>query len=74
MLPFSPKLRPIFTSQELDAWSELMIEKGLRIRRPFESFWRKGGDTGGQILDVEGDDEVDESLRFLQERQKMMPY
>ena len=40
MLPFTPRLREHFSSKELQDWADLMIERGLRIRIPFDTSWR----------------------------------
>ena len=39
LLPFTPALRPHFKPRELRDWAELMTERGIRIRVPFEQFW-----------------------------------
>ncbi|OXG26985.1 hypothetical protein C359_05015 [Cryptococcus neoformans Bt120] len=39
LLPFSLPLRSHFSTHELKGWAELMVERGLRLRIPFELFW-----------------------------------
>lgn len=75
MLPFSPLVRPFFTDKELQAWAEVMMEKGLRIRRPFEHYWHPMADAPKEHVE-QGDPmrEEDQVFDFLQERKRLMPY
>lgn len=75
MIPFSPLLRPHFTDKELRDWAELMTEKGLRIRKPFEEYWQPeeeadviGGDDGGDPM------AVDEAYAAFEDRKRLLPY
>ncbi|WVQ97651.1 hypothetical protein IAU59_004765 [Kwoniella sp. CBS 9459] len=74
LLPFTPSLRPHFTPRELKDWAELMIERGLRLRVPFERFWTN--DEPEEILtELPEDEEMDEDeLGFLREREGLKPY
>jgi hypothetical protein len=76
MMPFSSVLRSQFTARELKDWAELMTERGVRIRIPFERHWTNEDEPSEMEVDNDDDDEamVDDPLAFLRERQKMMPY
>ena len=76
MLPFSPFLRQYFTAKELQDWAEIMVEKGIRIRLPFEQYWRSTSATDYLDRDDGGDPmkEEDRVFDFLQERKTLMPY
>ena len=73
LLPFTPSLRPHFTAQELRDWSELMIERGLRIRVAFEEFFDLN-ETEAAILLPEDDEPEDDELAFLRDREEAKPY
>ena len=50
-----------------------MIERGIRIRIPFEQFWDPN--QVEEVMDLPEDEELEEDeLEFLSERQKMKPY
>ena len=76
MLPFSPILRPYFSEKELQDWAEVMVEKGIRVRLPFEQYWRAVGMDDYLDRDDGGDPmkEEDRVFEFLQERKTVMPY
>ena len=73
LLPFGPSLRPSFTPRELRDWSELMTERGLRLRVPFEQFWDPIQEDENLALPEDHEPEEDE-LEFLREREGMKPY
>ncbi|ODO05840.1 hypothetical protein I350_04901 [Cryptococcus amylolentus CBS 6273] len=66
LLPFSRALRPHFSGTELAGWTELAIERGLRVR-----------DASG-LWDTDGEEEMvsdgGSELGFLAEREMMKPY
>lgn len=75
MMPFSPLLRSHFTDKELRDWAELMTEKGLRIRKPFEEYWQAaeesvlaGNDDGGDPM------AADEAYAAFEDRKRLLPY
>lgn len=74
LLPFSPMLRPHFTPKELRAWADLMLERGLRVRVPFERFFAREeeseAESDGEAAEEVGDDPFDK----LHERVRLMPY
>lgn len=89
MMPFSPRLRPHFSPQELRSWATLMIETGIRVRRPFDRFFQMSEESltvemNERAADPmaaldEGDDtdtgmEGADDLGFLRERKRLMPY
>ncbi|WVW82554.1 hypothetical protein I302_104565 [Kwoniella bestiolae CBS 10118] len=74
LLPFSSSLRPHYTSRELKDWSELMMERGIRLRIPFERYFDTQEDEG-RLLELPEDDELQEDeLGFLREREVAKPY
>lgn len=60
LLPFSPSLRPYFTPQELHSWTELMLEKGIRMRVPTERYWDASRVGRMGMLSGVGDGDEDE--------------
>jgi hypothetical protein len=69
MLPF--KLRDSFTAQELREWILLMVERGFRIRTPFEHLLV----VDDELQQLPSDEEPeDDELGFLQETQRLKPY
>lgn len=75
MIPFGPLLRPHFRPRELKEWAQLIVERGIRIRVPFETFWSDDNE-GEEEMTVLPDDEqlAEDELEFLRERQTMKPY
>ncbi|OCF42136.1 hypothetical protein I317_04107, partial [Kwoniella heveanensis CBS 569] len=74
LLPFTPALRPHFTPRELKDWAELMIERGLRLRVPFDRFWTNEEEVEG-VMELPEDEEMGEDeLGFLREREVLKPY
>jgi hypothetical protein len=53
-----------------------MVEKGIRVRLPFEQYWRAVGMDDYLDRDDGGDPmkEEDRVFEFLQERKTLMPY
>lgn len=53
-----------------------MVERGLRLRIPFELFWMAEEEEGSERAIVLPEDEVlaEDELRFLSERQALKPY
>nr|XP_031858056.1 uncharacterized protein CI109_006498 [Kwoniella shandongensis]KAA5525128.1 hypothetical protein CI109_006498 [Kwoniella shandongensis] len=75
LLPFHPSLRPHFAPRELKDWAELMIERGIRLRVPFEQFFSTEEEEMGPAIALPEDEELEEDeLRFLSERQALKPY
>jgi hypothetical protein len=74
-MPFAPALRQHFNSRELRAWAELMVERGLRIRIPFEQFFSTiVEDEEGMMILPEDEDLEDDELAFLREKEELKPY
>lgn len=76
LLPFSLPLRSHFSTHELKGWAELMVERGLRLRIPFELFWttEEVEENEGAIVLPEDEELAEDELRFLGERQALKPY
>lgn len=74
MLPFTRAIRPAFTKQELKAWAELMTERGVRVRIPFDRYWSREEEVSEMEIDDGDEEPLDDELAFLRERQKLMPY
>ncbi|EIW72388.1 hypothetical protein TREMEDRAFT_26535 [Tremella mesenterica DSM 1558] len=72
LLPFSPLLRPLFTTRELKQWAELMVERGIRVRIPPEEYWEQ--DESEMDMLPEDEELQDDELGFLRERQELKPY
>ncbi|WVF70250.1 hypothetical protein IAT40_005039 [Kwoniella sp. CBS 6097] len=73
LLPFTRSLRPHFTPRELKDWAELMIERGLRLRVPFERFWSNEEEM--ETIELPEDEDMGEDeLGFLREREELKPY
>lgn len=74
LLPFSPALRPQFEERELRQMAELMIERGIRVRVPFEGYFDLAvGDEG--VMALPEDEELrEDELSFLREREVLKPY
>ncbi|KAJ9115024.1 hypothetical protein QFC22_005352 [Naganishia vaughanmartiniae] len=75
MMPFSQSLRSYFTDKELRDWADLMLEKGLRIRKSFEEYWQDetvqdtlGQDDGGDPM------AADEAYSLFEDRKRLLPY
>jgi hypothetical protein len=75
MMPFSQNLRSHFTNKELRDWADLMLEKGMRIRKPFEEYWQDepmqdklGEDDGGDPM------AADEAYSLYEDRKRLLPY
>ncbi|ORX37353.1 NRDE-2, necessary for RNA interference-domain-containing protein [Kockovaella imperatae] len=73
LLPFGSSLRPHFTPQELRDWADLMIERGLRLRVPFEEFFDVN-ETEAAIVLPEDEELYDDELGFLRDREELKPY
>ncbi|WVQ77105.1 hypothetical protein IAR50_006788 [Cryptococcus sp. DSM 104548] len=69
LVPFSGALRPHFSPRELHAWSELLLERGLRVHVPPPLFWEEGKEE----KEESGSDGGSE-LAFLAEREGLKPY
>lgn len=74
MLPFTPLLRPFFTNRELREWANLMLERGIRIRVPFEEYWNEQEEDEPALRLPEDEELMDDELAFLRERQELKPY
>ncbi|WRT64373.1 uncharacterized protein IL334_001305 [Kwoniella shivajii] len=74
LLPFSSTLRQHFTPRELKDWSELMIERGIRIRIPFENYFDTMGEEGALMKLPEDEDLQEDELDFLTQREVAKPY
>ncbi|KAJ9111442.1 hypothetical protein QFC19_001211 [Naganishia cerealis] len=68
-------MRSYFTDKELQDWADLMLEKGIRIRKSFENYWQDqpGLDT------LEQDDggypiATDEAYAMFEDRKRLLPY
>lgn len=75
LLPFSLELRRHFSKQEHRDWLLLMVERGVRIKTPFEHLL-EADEEAGLFLDQLPGDEVPEEdeLAFLQQREELKPY
>ena len=73
LLPFTRPLRRVFSRRDLIQWSELMTERGIRIRVPFESFFSLEMEEEGMVLPDDEELEDDE-LAFLRSREDLKPY
>ncbi|WVQ61954.1 uncharacterized protein L199_000087 [Kwoniella botswanensis] len=74
LLPFSPSLRPHYTTRELKDWAELMMERGIRLRIPFERYFDTQEDEGALLEFPEDEDLQEDELGFLREREVAKPY
>ncbi|WWD09643.1 hypothetical protein V865_007771 [Kwoniella europaea PYCC6329] len=74
LLPFSPSLRPHYTPRELKDWAELMMERGIRLRIPFERYFDTQEDEGALLEFPEDEDLQEDELGFLREREVAKPY
>ncbi|KAK4687670.1 nuclear exosome regulator NRDE2, partial [Tremellales sp. Uapishka_1] len=80
LLPLESNLRPHFSNKELRDWSELMLERGIRLRVPFEEFWISQEQEDEERLRLDKLDEEEEEeaggdeLTFLREREERKPY
>ena len=73
MLPFQARMRPYFTVQDLREWAQLMIERGVRVRVPFEQFFDPTQQEGA--IELPEDEELQEDeLQFLRDREEAKPY
>lgn len=73
LLPFGP-LRTVFSAKDLDKWVDLMIEKGLRLRKELDPYlvgWKEEKDAGESAGNSEELDEIEE--RAIEHR-KLLPY
>ena len=73
LMPFSPALRPHFSPQELRDWSDLMTERGLRLRVPFEEYFDVN-ETEAAIVLPEDEELQDDELAFLRDTEEAKPY
>ncbi|WWC66161.1 uncharacterized protein I206_100062 [Kwoniella pini CBS 10737] len=74
LLPFSKSLRSHYTLRELKDWSELILERGIRIRIPFENYFDNSLDEG-LLEDLPKDEDLkDDELGFLTQREIAKPY
>ncbi|OCF54309.1 hypothetical protein L486_08223 [Kwoniella mangroviensis CBS 10435] len=74
LLPFSPSLQPHYTTRELKEWAELMMERGIRSRVPFERYFDAQEDEGALLELPEDEDLQEDELGFLREREVAKPY
>ncbi|WWC86471.1 uncharacterized protein L201_001348 [Kwoniella dendrophila CBS 6074] len=75
LLPFTKSLRPHYTNRELKHWAELMIERGIRLRIPFENYFDTQQDEEEGLLRLPEDEDLKEDeLGFLTEREVAKPY
>jgi hypothetical protein len=74
LLPFDPRLRPQFAFRELHDWAQLMVERGVRVRVPFERFWTLDDVEAEQVQLLDDEEPMIDDLAFLQERQALKPY
>jgi hypothetical protein len=69
LLPFTPDMRDAFTPRERRDWLLLMVERGIRIRAPFEHLLQVDDER------LQGNDELeDDELAFLREAERLKPY
>jgi len=67
-------LRQHFLPRELKDWAQLMVERGIRIRIPFERYWNNEDEEDMGIVLPEDEVLEDDELAFLRDRQSMKPY
>jgi hypothetical protein len=73
LMPYTAALRPHFSARELCDWAELITERGIRIRVPFENHFETRHDES--ILKLPEDEEpVEDELAFLGEIDGAKPY
>ncbi|KAJ9104523.1 hypothetical protein QFC21_002019 [Naganishia friedmannii] len=64
-----------FTDKELRDWADLMLEKGMRIRKPFEEYWQDETAQDTLWQDDGGDPmAADEAYSLLEDRKRLLPY
>jgi hypothetical protein len=51
-----------------------MVERGVRVRVPFERFWTLDDVEAEQVQLVDDEEPMIDDLAFLQERQALKPY
>lgn len=74
LLAFGP-LRSVFTGRELQDWGEVMVERGLRLRRGLDEELEGWVDDGGQKgARGTGEEEVDEIEYNARELRRLRPY
>lgn len=74
LLPFSPNLRPHFATRELREWAQLITERGIRTRIPFEAYFDPSAEEEPALLLPEDEELEEDELRFLTERETLKPY
>ena len=67
-------MRPRFTDHELREWAELMSERGIRIRVPFEGFFDTALTEEPALRLPEDEELADDELKFLGDREVLKPY
>lgn len=73
--PFSPTLRSVYRSRELNDFHHLLLEKGIRVRVDIEAFLA-GSVTSDMEVEVGPEMErlEDAGEEVLTERQRLAPY
>ena len=74
LLPFTPDLRRHHTVHELNMWADLMTERGIRIRVPFEAYFNTASEEAVGMVLPDDEELQDDELRFLGEREELKPY
>ncbi|KAG0696046.1 NRDE-2, necessary for RNA interference-domain-containing protein [Suillus ampliporus] len=71
MLAFGP-LRSAFSGRELDAFVDIMAERGIRMRKGVDEYVERGDEVGSEKEDLDGsEDSIELEAR---ERRLLMPY
>ncbi|KIK82299.1 hypothetical protein PAXRUDRAFT_832295 [Paxillus rubicundulus Ve08.2h10] len=73
LLAFGP-LRQTFKPSELNGFVDIMVERGLRIRRGLEEYGQITEGTRGVLDDASAEGSEDEIEHEAQERRRLMPY
>ena len=74
MLAFHIPLRHVFADRELKQLAELMIERGLRVRRATSDFWEPDSPASPTPLGSPDQDDDYNDLQFLTDREASKPY
>lgn len=67
-------LRSVFSGRELQDWAEVMVERGIRLRRGLDEEldgWRDAEQEGVKKEEGEGEDEIEYNARELR---RLRPY
>ncbi len=71
MLPFRSDFIAAFTKRELYDWTQVMLERGIRVRVPVPL---AAGHLEPLITLPEDEELQDDELEFLRERERLKPY